>query len=300
MLVSTIPTNPFSGFPVQNNNFSRQKKCVVIRSCARKAKEITTKKKSYYELLGVSVDSNSQKIKEAYRKLQKKHHPDIAGQQGHEYTLMLNEAYKVLMREDSRRDYDASIGQFRANFENGTSSMGYSSWRGVLRPQALFVDENACIGCRECVHHAANTFVMDEVLGCARVRVQYGDDDKNLEVAVDSCPVNCIFRVESEELPVLELLIQPQYKEGYGVFGGGWERPANVFKAAESFKKQQKRQQHTDRHYQRNAWTAVDKETPAQAEARANATVRMKMEIFSRIWDLLIKAFGSGIWDAKQ
>lgn len=37
-------------------------------------------KKNYYELLGVSVDSNAQKIKEAYRKLQKKYHPDIAGQ----------------------------------------------------------------------------------------------------------------------------------------------------------------------------------------------------------------------------
>lgn len=35
----------------------------------------------YYELLGVSAGSSSQQIKEAYRKLQKKHHPDIAGQE---------------------------------------------------------------------------------------------------------------------------------------------------------------------------------------------------------------------------
>jgi len=35
---------------------------------------------NYYDLLGVSVDSNAHEIKEAYRKLQKKYHPDIFGQ----------------------------------------------------------------------------------------------------------------------------------------------------------------------------------------------------------------------------
>lgn len=60
---------------------------------------------------------------------------------------MLNEAYKVLMKEDLRRQYDASIGQMRVR--NGTttySGLAYSAWKGPLRPQALFVDENACIG----------------------------------------------------------------------------------------------------------------------------------------------------------
>lgn len=60
---------------------------------------------------------------------------------------MLNEAYRVLMKEDLRRQYDASIGQMRVR--NGTttySGLTYSAWKGPLRPQALFVDENACIG----------------------------------------------------------------------------------------------------------------------------------------------------------
>lgn len=59
---------------------------------------------------------------------------------------MLNEAYKVLMRADLRKDYDASIGAMRFGFEKGKSGLGYSSWNGPLRLQALFVDENACIG----------------------------------------------------------------------------------------------------------------------------------------------------------
>lgn len=198
--------------------------------------------KNYYELLGVSFDSTSQQIKEAYRKLQKKYHPDIAGQKGHDRTLLMNEAYKVLMSRDMRRQYDASIGRFQNSLGEGASGVGYSVWNGPLRPRALFVDQNACIGCRECVHHARNTFTMDESVGCARVKVQYGDDERQIQVSVDSCPVNCIYWVDAEELQVLEYLIQPHPKEGYGIYGQGWEKPANVFVAAKAFKKQLKQQ----------------------------------------------------------
>lgn len=170
-------------------------------------------------MLGIPFDSTSQQIKETYRKLQKKYHPDVAGQKGHDRTLLLNKAYKVLMSRDMRRQYDASIGRFHNWFGNKAYSSDYSAWNGPSRPQALFVDQNACIG-------------------CARVKVQYGDDEAEIQVSVDSCPVNCIHWVDSEELQVLEYLSQPHPKEGYGIFGQGWERPANVFVAAKAFKKQ--------------------------------------------------------------
>lgn len=32
------------------------------------------------------------------------------------------------------------------------------------------------------MHHAGNTFMMDEVFGTARVKVQYGDDEERIEV----------------------------------------------------------------------------------------------------------------------
>lgn len=241
-------------------------------------------------MLGVSVDSDTHQIKEAYRKLQKKYHPDIVGQKGHEYTLMLNKAYEVLMTEDRRRKYDESIGQMRLRFgENNSAPLGYSTWNGPLRPQALFVDENACIGCRECLHHASHTFIMDEAVGCARVKVQYGDIDKNIEVSMESCPVNCIHWVETEDLPTLEFLMQPQPKEGYGIFGGGWERPSNVFTAAKSFNKQLKGQA-TTRPYERTG--GIDQESPAQAEARAHASMMIKMENFLKIRNWVREIFG--------
>ncbi|KAG5527220.1 hypothetical protein RHGRI_028203 [Rhododendron griersonianum] len=264
----------------------KQKSTSGIR-CCKKVEERLRTEKNYYKLLGVSVDSTNKEIKEAYRKLQKKYHPDIAGQKGHEYTLVLNEAYKVLMREDLRREYDASIGQLRFSFGRNIPDLGFSTWNGPFRPQALFVDENACIGCRECVHNASNTFVMDEALGCARVKVQYGDDDTKIEVSVDSCPVNCIHWVEKEELQVLELLIRPQPKEGHGIFGQGWERPKNVFMAAKAFNKQQK---HEGMHHQRNA--TGEEETPAQAEARASASIKLQMEKFSGIWNWVNEFLG--------
>lgn len=63
------------------------------------------------------------------------------------------------------------------------------------------------------------------------------------QVAVDSCPVNCIHWVESQELPMLEFLVRPQPKEGHGVFGGGWERPRNVFAAAKNYAKKLEREE---------------------------------------------------------
>ncbi|XP_062106906.1 chaperone protein dnaJ C76, chloroplastic-like [Humulus lupulus] len=264
----------------------------VIRCCNGKEWMRVKREKNYYELLGVSVDSQSHEIKQAYRNLQKKYHPDIAGQKGHEYTLLLNKAYNVLMREDLRCKYDVSIGEVvsgRRNFSRNISGLDhYSTWNGPLRSQALFVDENACIGCRDCVHHASKTFMMDESLGCARVKVQFGDDDQKIEVSIDSCPVNCIHWVDSDELPVLEFLVKPQPKEGYGVFGGGWERPKNVFMAAKSFNKQLE-QQTTNKYQHPN--TSYEEETPAQAEARTYASKKIEEEKFSRLWNWTREAF---------
>lgn len=71
--------------------------------------------------------------------------------------------------------------------------------------------------------------------------------DVQWQVAVESCPVNCIHWVGSEELPVLEFMARPQPKEGHGVFGGGWERPKDVFAAARNFARKLERQEQKER-----------------------------------------------------
>lgn len=231
----------------------------------------------YYQVLGVAIHSTPQEIKEAYRKLQKQHHPDIAGDKGHDYALLLNEAYEVLMRSSSRNG-----GKSRGGFGSGYTGEGFSSWNGPLRSQALFVDENKCIGCRECVHHASGTFAMDDVLGSAHVEVQFGDVEEQIQVAVESCPVNCIHWVGSEQLPALEFMSRPQPKEGHGVFGGGWERPKDVFMAAKSFAKKLERQEHSGGS---DGGEHMEAETAAQAEARRHAGQELRWKPLFDVWN---------------
>lgn len=59
-----------------------------------------------YDLLGIDRSSDKSQIKAAYRALQKRCHPDIAGDPGHDMAIILNEAYKLLSDPISRQAYD--------------------------------------------------------------------------------------------------------------------------------------------------------------------------------------------------
>ncbi len=64
--------------------------------------------KDYYKVLGVSKDANEKQIKQAYRKLARKYHPDInPGDLGAEVKFKeINEAHEVLSDSEKRRKYD--------------------------------------------------------------------------------------------------------------------------------------------------------------------------------------------------
>ncbi|XP_002971106.2 chaperone protein dnaJ C76, chloroplastic [Selaginella moellendorffii] len=241
-----------------------------------------TNQQDYYEILGVLPGSSMEAIRKAYRKLQKQHHPDISGSKGHAMTLMLNEAYQVLSDERLRSKYDASQPHLAStrtmNYyyskPSFTGSM-YSTWNGPDRPQGIFVDENVCIGCRECAFAAKNTFLFDESTGCARVKAQWGDSDETVKVAIQTCPVNCIHWVERSDLSIYEYLIRPQPRPSNGVYGGGWERPSNIFMAAKAFKHQHHKSQQQDKDSSLNM-----SETPAQRKARMDADLKLKMGPF--------------------
>ncbi|EEF35741.1 conserved hypothetical protein [Ricinus communis] len=59
-----------------------------------------------YDLLGIDSSSDQSQIKLAYRTLQKRCHPDIAGPTGHDMAIILNQVYSLLSDPSSRLAYD--------------------------------------------------------------------------------------------------------------------------------------------------------------------------------------------------
>ena len=64
--------------------------------------------KDYYRILGVDRNADEKVIKSAYRKLARKHHPDVAkGPGAADKFKEINEAYEVLSDPEKRRRYDS-------------------------------------------------------------------------------------------------------------------------------------------------------------------------------------------------
>jgi molecular chaperone DnaJ len=63
--------------------------------------------RDYYEILGVSRDSDKEEIKRAYRRLARKYHPDVNKEDGAEERFKeINRAYEVLSEPETRTRYD--------------------------------------------------------------------------------------------------------------------------------------------------------------------------------------------------
>ena len=76
--------------------------------------------KDYYETLGVSKNASQEEIKQAYKNLAKKYHPDVSTEQNAEHKFKeINEAFSVLGDEQKRKNYDAfgSAGERFSGFQ---------------------------------------------------------------------------------------------------------------------------------------------------------------------------------------
>ena len=86
----------------------------------------------YYQILGVDQHAEAKKIKEAYRELAFKYHPDRNEKNPDSAEMMksVNEAYAVLSNEEKRRAYDAMCSRFGDN--------AYGQFRNAYTEQDIF------------------------------------------------------------------------------------------------------------------------------------------------------------------
>ena len=83
----------------------------------------------YYSILGVTKDASQKDIQTAFRRLARKHHPDVNKDQGSEAKFKkINEAYEVLKDPEKRQKYD----QLGPNWEReaARASQGYGGFGG--------------------------------------------------------------------------------------------------------------------------------------------------------------------------
>ena len=80
--------------------------------------------KDYYATLGVSKTASDKEIKQAYRKLARKHHPDVnPGDKSAEAKFKeINEAYEVLGDPDKRKKYDELGANWRMYEQAGAAA----------------------------------------------------------------------------------------------------------------------------------------------------------------------------------
>jgi curved DNA-binding protein len=88
--------------------------------------------KDYYKVLGVEPGAGEAEIKQAYRRLARKFHPDVSKEKGAEERFKgINEAYEVLRDKEKRVEYDAlRAGGYRPG-EDFRPPPGFGQGRGA-------------------------------------------------------------------------------------------------------------------------------------------------------------------------
>ncbi len=101
--------------------------------------------KDYYKVLGVSKDASQDDIKKAYRKLARKHHPDLnaGNKQAEDKFKEISEAYDILGDAKKRAEHDRG-GQF--NFDNHGGYGGFDFGGGGGRAGAGTADFSDIFG----------------------------------------------------------------------------------------------------------------------------------------------------------
>ena len=76
--------------------------------------------------------------------------------------------------------------------------------------------------------------MMEEDWGRARAFQQWADTEEDITIAIESCPVDCIYWVKQRNLPILEYAMQRCDRQTVGLMNGGGRAVADPFDVANS------------------------------------------------------------------
>lgn len=114
--------------------------------------------RDYYKVLGVSKNATEKEIKQAYRKLARKYHPDVnpGDRESEERFKEINEAHEVLTDPEKRKKYDQFGKDWQRYQQSGGQSGGFN-WEEYFSqgtrarqsaggPRVEYVDANEFFG----------------------------------------------------------------------------------------------------------------------------------------------------------
>lgn len=92
--------------------------------------------KDYYEILGVPPNADKKVIKQTYRQLARKHHPDVnpGNKEAEDKFKTINEAYQVLSDEKQRKKYDELRAQYQQWQQTGRRQQDFDWQNWSAKP----------------------------------------------------------------------------------------------------------------------------------------------------------------------
>ncbi|XP_065875019.1 chaperone protein dnaJ 20, chloroplastic-like [Euphorbia lathyris] len=147
------PSSSSSHLKFNNTNFPKQNLIPPMRRQSKSSSRIKASaaaveaetvylntESTLYELLGISESGTLSEIKNAYRQLARKYHPDVSpADKTEEYTkrfLQVQEAYETLSDPESRASYDRDMarGLFNGR-KGGHNHVGREEWEDRWQSQ---------------------------------------------------------------------------------------------------------------------------------------------------------------------
>ena len=101
----------------------------MFRAVTARGKVVFKFMANYYDILGVGKSSSEKEIKQAFRNLARKYHPDVNpdDKQAEDKFKKINEAYEVLSNPDSKKKYDM-YGDNWQNLGNVNHGTDFGNW----------------------------------------------------------------------------------------------------------------------------------------------------------------------------